>query len=217
VINSILTFLYLASMLVCSIMAIIYRESLRTRHLTILVWFLPVVFIQESTLAYFATGTISTAPVYNFYKPISLLVIAFIYYQVPFLEKARGYIIGISLVFISFTITNYIFLESITTTSSYLTIIRGLVITSFAVIFLYYYFNIDNLATEKYWLPLVWITIGIVTFYPVTSISTGFHNLLYVYKGTFLGVKLYQVIPKIMSIFMYGCFSYAFYLCKKKN
>jgi hypothetical protein len=79
------------------------------------------------------------------------------------------------------------------------------------------YFNLDNSAEEKFWRPLLWITIGIATFYPVISISLSLQNYLTVGRYTFYGLKVYQVIPQLMSIFMYSCFSYAFYLCQKKK
>jgi hypothetical protein len=66
-------------------------------------------------------------------------------------------------------------------------------------------------------LPVIWITIGIVVFYPVVNISFAFYTHLVSYRSDFLGIKLYKVIPQLMSIFMYSCFNYAFYLCKKKN
>jgi hypothetical protein len=40
---------------------------------------------------------------------------------------------------------------------------------------------------------------------------------LYAREATLYGLKLYQAIPKVMSLFMYPLFSYAFYLCQKKN
>jgi len=95
--------------------------------------------------------------------------------------------------------------------------LRNSLITFFATLFLYRYFLIDNLAKQQFWKPELWITIGIVFFYPVSAIAITFHKYLYDYNATLYGLKLYQAIPQLMSIFMYSCFCYAFYLCKKKS
>jgi hypothetical protein len=64
---------------------------------------------------------------------------------------------------------------------------------------------------------VLWVVVGIVTFYPVVNIAFSFHKYLVAYEATLWGMKLYRMIPHIMSIFMYSCFTRAFYLCKKKN
>ncbi|HEX2629337.1 MAG TPA: hypothetical protein VHM26_10000, partial [Chitinophagaceae bacterium] len=78
------------------------------------------------------------------------------------------------------------------------------------------YFKLDNPAEEKKWLPMLWITIGIVTFYPVVNISFTLYWQLQSYNNTTIGgIKIHQIIPRVMSIFMYSCFAWAFHLCRK--
>jgi hypothetical protein len=126
-------------------------------------------------------------------------------------------IAGTTLLYLLAAAVNYSFFESIFSPSSYLPLARGFAITFYGLLFLSRYFNLDSSTEEKFWRPLLWITTGIVTFYPVISISVTFQKILAVNQATLYGLKLYQVIPQIMSIFMYSCFSYAFYLCRKKN
>lgn len=215
----IFTLPYLASILFSAVMAVVYRKQLHNRHLSILVPYLLYVFIQEAALViinqlYHAA---SNAVVYNIYRPVSAVVFFWIYYHIPFMKPLRKPMIWLTLAYLGFTLVNYCFLESILTTSSYLSLARGFVITFYGILFLFRFFHLDNLAEEKYWRPLVWITIGIVIFYPVISISINFQKYLAAESATLYGLKLYNVIPQVMSIFMYSCFSYAFYLCKKKN
>jgi hypothetical protein len=124
-------------------------------------------------------------------------------------------IAAITIIYLVLTLINYCFIESIFTASSYFTLARGIVLTFFALLFLFRYFNLDNIAEEKYWRPLIWVTAGIAVFYPVTSISLTFQKYLANEQATLYGMRLYQLIPQVMSIFMYNCFSYAFYLCRK--
>jgi hypothetical protein len=210
---------YLASILFSAIMALIYRKCLGSRHLKILVPYLWYVFLQETILIYGAfLGYISSnSIVYNIYKPVNVLVFFWIYYNIPFMGRLRKLIIFTAALYFAFTLIEYCFIESIFDPSSYSSLARGFVITFYGILFLSQYFYLDNLKEERYWRPLIWITIAVVIFYPVISISTSFQKFLSDDNLKFYGLKLYQVIPQVMSIFMYGCFSYAFYLCQKKN
>jgi hypothetical protein len=215
----VLLFFYLSSILVSTVMAFVYRKQLRSKNLYVLLPFLVLVFFQELIVN---TGGLmgyitSNSVIYNIYRPITAIVFAFVYYRIPFMSPWKKLIAGLTILYLTITFINYCFIESIFTTSSYLTLARGFVITFCAVLFLFSYFNLDNLAQEKYWRPLVWVTIGVVIFYPVISISTNFQKYLAATSATLYGMRLYQLIPQVMSIFMYSCFSYAFYLCKKEN
>jgi hypothetical protein len=181
--------------------------------------YLFLVLLQETILgiASLLDYYTSNALVYNIYRPVSAMVFAFIYYSIPMMGPFRKLILWTTIGYCVLTFIDYCFIESIFTTSSYLTLARGLVITFFAVLFLFSYFHLDNYAEEKYWHPLIWVTIGVAAFYPVISLSLSFQKYMSVYSATLYGLKLYQVIPQVMSIFMYSCFSYAFYLCQKKN
>jgi hypothetical protein len=208
---------YLVSILLSLVMALIFRKYLGSRRLLILIPFLFYVFIQETTLwlEQQLGHNMSNAVWYNIYRPISVLVFCWIYYHIPFMRTVRKLILAITIFFLAFALVNYIFIESIFVTSSYLALARGYLITLYGILFLFRYFHLDNAADERYWRPLLWITAGIVIFYPVTSISLNFQKYLAEHTATINGLKLYQVIPQVMSIFMYACFSYAFYLCKK--
>lgn len=215
----ILAFLYLASIFFSVIMAFVHQKAIKSRRISILLPYLILLFIQETilVLAEHYEYFVSNAIVYNIYRPVSALVFFWIYYNIPFMVLFRRLMLWMTVIYLGITLLNYCFIESIFTTSSYLTLTRGFVITFYGILFLVRYFNLDNLAEEKYWRPLLWITIGIVIFYPVISISINFQKYLAAASATFYGLKLYQIIPQVMSIFMYSCFSYAFYLCKKEK
>lgn len=217
--KSILLFFYLASILFSTIMAFVYRKHLGSRQLTILLPYLLYVFIQETILglAYYLNYYTSNAVVYNIYRPISIIVFFCIYYNVSFMAPLRRLIVWLTIGYFAIILINYCFIESIFTTSSYLVLARGFIITFYGILFLISYFYLDNQNDEKYWRPLIWVTIGLVIFYPVISISINFQKYLVADNASLYGLKLYNLIPQVMSIFMYSCFSYAFYLCQRKN
>jgi hypothetical protein len=211
--------LYLSSLLFSAVMSFIHRKSLGSRLLSILIPYLFFVFVQELFIFFYLRQfpTASTGIFYNLYHPIYVLVFAILYYRIPFNAPARKFIALLVVVYLLLTVVTLVFIQSIFMLNGYLSLAAGFVVTCCGIFFLFNYFNLDNLAEEKHWRPVVVITIGVVTFYPVINISWVFHLHLLSNSATFFGFKLYQLIPQLMSIFMYGCFAYAFYLCKKKN
>jgi hypothetical protein len=217
--KSVLLICYLSSIVTSAVMSLVCRKSLGSRHLIVMLPYLFYVSIQEIVIAlgYQFEFLTSNAVIYNIYKPVSVIVFFWVYFNIPFMASLRKLFLGIAVLYILLTIINYCFLEPISATSSYVSLARGSVITFYGIMFLFRFFYLDKRSEERYWRPVLWVTIAIVTFYPVVSISLNFHKYLLAGNSTFFGLSLYNVIPQLMSIFMYSCFSYAFYLCKKIN
>jgi hypothetical protein len=133
------------------------------------------------------------------------------------MKKFRQIITWSCVLFILLSIAHHILFEPITVNSKYLPLLRAFVIGFFAVLFLFGYLQVEDKISDRYWRPLLWVTIGIVIFYPVTSVVLFLQPYLYEKEATLGPFKLYQLIPQVMSIFMYSCFTYAFYLCRKIN
>jgi hypothetical protein len=210
---------YLAALFVSTVLAFVYYSSLASRQLAIFAPYLALVCIQEVLIYQFLIQhpDRSTAIVYNIYRPLSTCFFAFLFYRNPINKTFRKLIIILVLIYLFATIFTFTLLQSIQKYNNYLYLSGGLVITSCAVFFLFNYFKLDNYSEERKWLPVLWISVGIVIFYPVVNISFALYNHLKATNGTVSNVKVYQLIPRIMSIFMYSCFGWAFYLCRKKN
>jgi len=214
-----LFFTYICFLLLSAVASIIYRRNLIGWRLTIMSVYLPLLFILEAYLAWhlheWPAKTNDFA--YNIYKPVNVIVFASLYYSIPIMSRFRKLIIGITAVYLFILIIAYSFIVSIDVANTSITLARGMCISFFALFYLISLLLVDDFAATKFWQPLTWMTIGILTFYPVASISIGFYHYLRDYNATLFGLKLYQVVPQLMSIFMYSCFTYAFYLCKKKS
>ena len=216
----VLAYLYLACLLFSALMAFLNRRHLKSRQLIIFIPYLFYLFIQEFTLLVVIKNFYpvkSTGIIYNIYKPISALCFTVFFYRIPFNASLRKLILALITIYLLVTFFTFGFIQPVTIYNSYLSLAGGLVIASCALFFLFNYFNLDNPELEKHWRPVIWICIGILLFYPVVNISFSFYHDLISAQAKILGAKLYQTIPRVMSIFMYSCFSYAFYLCKKKN
>lgn len=214
-----LRYLYYASLLLSVIVGFIYRKDLRNRQLFYFVPFLFLVFVQEISIFFYLLKypNATTGIIYNIYQPICTLFLSAFYYFIPFNKPLRKIIFWLFTVYLIVTLFTFCYIQPVQIFNSYLFLAGGLVITCCGIFFLFNYFNLDNRTQEKHWRPVIWITIGIIVFYPIVNISFAFYKHLLAYQAKVFGIPLYNLIPKLMSIFMYSCFTYAFYLCKKKN
>ena len=214
-----LTYIYLACLLTSSIIGFVYHKDLRSRRLSFFPFYLLLVFIQELTATVLVTQdpSYSTGFIYNIYNPVNTLFYVIFYYFVPVNLPVRKLIGVLIIVFIILTMATFFFFKPIHVYNSYLSLGSGFLITFCGILFLFNYFKLDNHTEEKKWLPVIWITIGLVAFYPVVNISFALHKNLLAYQATIFGMKLYRLMPQLMSIFMYVCFIRAFYLCSRQE
>jgi len=218
-IQEILFIVYIASLLFSAVAAVANHRYLKSRRLVIFIPYLILLFVQELALYLYLKKypNNSTALVYNIYRPVAACIFAYLYYTVPFNRTFRKVIIILVTAYLTAFAVVFTRIQSIYTYNNYLNLAGGLVITCCAIFFLFNYFKLDNHSEEKKWLPVLWVTIGVVTFYPVVNISFTLYWQLQSYNNTTIGgIKIHQIIPRVMSIFMYGCFAWAFYLCRKK-
>jgi hypothetical protein len=210
---------YLACLLASIIIGFIFLKHLASRQLFLLPWYLLLVFAQElgAYIIVLQDRTYSTGYIYNIYNPVNAAFFTLFYYRIPFNRSFRNLIGALLLVFLIATIFTFCFIQSIFVYNSYISLAGGFLITLCGILFLFNYFKLDSPEEEKKWLPVLWITVGLVAFYPVVNISFALYKYLLNYQATLFGLKLYRLIPQLMSIFMYGCFIRAFYLCRKKN
>ncbi|RYG41841.1 MAG: hypothetical protein EOO01_24260 [Chitinophagaceae bacterium] len=211
--------LYLACLLSSFIVALLNRNDLRSRRLFPFIPYLFLLFVQEILMFFYSIYAPhgSTGIYYNIYTPVNALFYVFFYTTIPFNSPVRRITWILASLFLAANLITYLFIQSIRVYNSYLGLAGGFLITLCGILFLFNYFKLDNPAEEKKWLPVLGITVGVVIFHPVVNISFALYKYLLAYQATISGMKLYRLIPQLMSIFMYGCFIRAFYLCKKKN
>jgi|SRR6218665_3042338 len=215
----ILELLYYGCLLISAVIATILWRRLKSRQLLLLVPYLWWVTLQEYSLFILVKTNVltSTGFFYNIYRPVCTATFVITFYNLTInapVRKLIGWMFG---VYLLVTFATFIFIKPITVYNSYLTLAGGFTVTCCAIFFLFNYFNLDNAEEEKKWFPVVVISMGIIAFYPVVNISFVFYKYLLKNPTLVFGTRLYQSVPQLMSIFMYSCFIYAFYLCKKKN
>ena len=213
----VLYLLYLSCLLFSSLIGFINRKALKSRQLFILVPYLFLVFIQE-LIIFIIRETYAKPDVviaYNIYRPITVCVFAWLFFHFSFKQFYRKIIPWIVIIYLVIVASIFLFVSSIKSYNRELSLGGGIALTLFGILFLFDYFNLDNAAEEEKWRPVLWITAGIVIFYPVVNICFAFYNDIFTKNAMIFGVYLYNAIPQILSIIMYSCFAFAFYLCRK--
>lgn len=95
-------------------------------------------------------------------------------------------------------------------------IISGFFIAAIALAYLYEKFADDDetlLVSE----PGFWIAVGVSLFYSGISISFSLYNFIIKHDLSLFGLKLYKLVPRVLSVILYLCISISLILCKKKN
>ncbi len=210
---------YLASIIISAITAYLFRKDLEKKGLIILLPYLVLVVLQETGVFIYRQlyTDAHTDIVYNIYRPVTVIVFYLLYIKIKFRDKVKKIMSWLLAVYLLCTIINFIFFQSISSANAYLGPAGGLIITSYGLVFLFFYFSLDDQSEEKKLWPLMMITFGVVTFYPVYNIVSVFRKYLQDYDATIHDISLYNLVGRLMSIFMYCCFAWAFYLCKKRN
>lgn len=214
-----LHFLYLACLLASSVIGFLFIKELQSRQLSLFPWYLLAIFVQETVVFVLlqSHANISTGIIYNIYNPVTAIFFTYFYSRIYFNARSRLLMIALLGLFLALTAITYLWIQPIHIYNNYISISSGFLVTLCGLIFLFNYFKLDNAVEEKKWLPVIWITIGLVVFFPVVNISFALYKYLLAYQATIFGQKLYRLIPQLMSIFMYACFARAFFLCRKKK
>ena len=214
-----LHYFYLACLLASSLIGFRYKKELKSRQLSLFPWYLLAIFLQESIVFIILRlhGNVSTGVIYNIYNPVSAIFFATFYSRIHFNSRSRVLMMALLSVLLAVTVITYLWIQPIHVYNNYISLASGFLVTLCGLVFLFNYFKLDNAVEEKKWLPVIWITIGLVVFFPVVNISFALYKYLLAYQATIFGQKLYRLIPQLMSIFMYSCFATAFFLCRKKK
>lgn len=212
-----LLYVYEFSIFGSAAIATYHIKWLMNQKLALFVPYLWMVFLQEFLMIHFYEFLLGKSPnifIYNIYRLITVLFFSYLFLRLPMMAPVRKYIAGLALLFVIAFGINFTLNQTIFENNGYFGLARGFVVTCIGLLFLFCYFQLDNRKDEKNWSPWVWIASGMIIFYPVTSISQLFSISLQ--SSYIFGLKLYNLIAQVMSIFMYSSFSFAFYLCRKR-
>ena len=192
--------------------AIVYYRYLKGSFMK---WFLPFlgfVFAGEMFVKF-----IGSAILVNYLIGIlESIFYGYIFYNLShrlILKKAILFFVPVSVICYLFT---YLFYGNLFTYFISNIIISGFFLAAIALAYLYEKFADDDeilLVSE----PGFWIAVGVSLFYSGISITFSLYDFIIKHDLSIVGVKLYNIVPRVLSIILYLSISISIILCKKKN
>ena len=210
--------LYIYFILFSLLVAVFRYPKLRSSGL---IWFVPFLFI---TLAVELAGVYykyvlnkDNAWLYNAYLLLQVAFFSVLYYRFIQVKTYRWIIrTGALLYFVGAAII-YIFYDSILGFNRLVFMSGGLLVTLFGVLFLFFYFSLDSSERETALTPLLFITMGIVIYFAVLSITLSLYQFSRFHNLEIGGVKLYNFIPRLVSIVLYTLYAFSFFICRPRK
>lgn len=199
------------------VVAIVYYPHLK--H-SVMKWFLPFlafVFAGEIYAKYvgYVLGKSNTG-IYGFITIIEAVFYGYFFYTITEKQTSKKIILVTSLVNVSISIAFFFFIAD---NPSHL--FTNLIFLSifFALISLTYIYS-KFISDEAAYLldePGFWVAFGVTLFFSGVSVVFSLHDFSMTHNLTFLGVKLYHIVPQILSLPLYFSISTAIILCRKKT
>ena len=155
----------------------------------------------------------TTFPVYHFYIPFAILLNSFIYLKLlDFNSKIQSSIQGVTLLFITLSILNTYFLQTINTFSSYGIILHGFQTLLLSLI-LFFKMLQEPSETPLRKQAVFWFNTGNFVFYGMTFTIFALYN--FYYQTVKMSSWVYLVIW-FGNIFLYSTYFIAIYLNSKE-
>ena len=194
------------------IIAIIRYRELKGSFVVYFIPFLLTVFLLELVCNYLYTSyNVSSKNIYTVLNPVIHCFYAYTFYKF-FTQKSRKIILLIGIVgFCLLCAADYMLTK---TFNNYLIAIGGIMQVVFACLYFYQYLQNDNNIKSAASTSGLWIASGVLIFYSGISICFSLYHYIIEYDLKFLGLPLYQIIPRYLSVILYSSLSIAFLVWK---
>ena len=203
----------LVSELICLVAAIYFWQWLKKTYWIAFIPFLAFTILIE-TFASFVWPE-NNGWLYNLYVSVQLTFSGFFFYR---MNPGNQYKKAVLLVLVAFHIIS---LLRFTLYDSFL-IFNLLLFTLDSVItvllgfwFLLYVISENDRSALTRIQPALWITVGMIAYFSVCGILFNVTKFIRFNELKILGIYIDNFVSQLLSIFMYSCFAYSFYLCKK--
>jgi hypothetical protein len=175
--------------------------------------FLAFTFLVELLASY--AWTQNNNWLYNLYVLVQFSFFSFFFYRVtahPLLRRLIG--VGVGL-FFGYALYEYSFRRPFDVFNLLLFTIDCFFTVVFAIFFLLYCIGENSVSRISFQIPALWITIGVVIFFSITSIVFNAYEFIRSHNWKLWGLYLDNIVPQVLSLIMYSCFAYAFLQWKK--
>lgn len=193
------------------VMSLVYFRHIRKFGMQLMVPLLVLICGIEIT----ATNMNPNIHVYNLYPLISPVFYFLLYLNIIRMQpKLRAIYIFVSIVSLIFFIFDYFFIKP-GQFNYYSMIVSMVEYFILSCIVLYQLVTDDTKQAGLTNEPYFWFAAGTIVFSVVSVVVIGLYPYILRNQLQIFGKNAYRIIMPMVNVFMYSCFAYAFYLCKK--
>jgi hypothetical protein len=206
------------SELVGLIVAIIYYPSIRGTFMKWFVPFLSLIFFGEilaKHLYYYIFDTINNAGLYYTITIIESIFYSYIFYQLTTSRVFKKVLVVFAILSTAANISGLVFFSADYNLYFIFFIISGFFFVLMSLHYIYEQFRMEDAFLTKQ--PGFWIALGVSVFFSGTCIVFCLHDIILNNNLNLFGYKLYNLIPRLLSVVLYLCISISIILCKQKN
>lgn len=192
----------------CLIVAISQFRWLKNSVWGLFIPFLAITLAVEIIATFFASS--SNGALYNSYMLVQFLFTSIFFYKVNEVPAFRYIIVACTVGVFIFSIMLFVFWDSFKNWNDILFTVNCFFTVLFGLFYLLYCINENDLTKVRHQDPALWASFGIIIFFSIVSIVFNAGKLVNMEHLTIGGRYLDDLIAQILSVFMYGCFAYAF-------
>ena len=153
--------------------------------------------------------------IYLWISIFEIIFYSYLFYHFFSNKLMKKLILAIAFLVVNFYLFLFFFYTVYVEAFYYVLTLVGIYLTLLSCIFFYQLFQRDE-EGEALSSPDLWIVSGIFVFFTGTCLTFVLHKTLTGPDRWLFGQPLYNLIPQVLSIILYGFFAKAFMLCRKK-
>ncbi len=200
------------------VVAILYYPYLKKSFMKWVLPFLMFIFLGEVVTAYLYFNDPSL-PNTNFYYIIGIgesIFYGYIFFHLCQSKTVKKIIFILTLIGLSIYFLGFIFYSKDYTYYIFSLIVSGFFLSFISLTYIYIVFSDDSQSSMILDFGF-WIAFGVSLFFSGISIVFCLHDYIVKHNLNLFGIKLYNIVPRILCIVLYLSISISIVLCKKKT
>ncbi len=204
--------------LVSLVIVVYYYPSIRYSFMKFFLPFLLFIFIAEAitSLQVIRDDVRSNVGLQYLISIVETIFYGYIFYNLSHRNGLKKIILIQSISFFLIYLSLFFFFGSKVSIFTFCLTLYGFSLSIIAIGHIYNKF-IDEEYIDIVKDPGFWIAFGVSIFFSGISIALILHEFILKNNLNLFGIKLYNFIPRVLSIILYSSISIAIILCKKKN
>lgn len=187
---------------------------------TFMKWFIPFLAVVLTVELYanymYYTKAMSTTLLYNICVPLYLTFYTFVFMRLAYDRKHRYTLLVINSLYLLAYCGYTTFFGDWHKFNTNLFVAGSVEMILFSCLYFYQDLRSDYDSQDARYKSGLWIAAGLLIFYSGISICFSLYYYIERYNLQLFGAKLYNIIPRYLSIVLYACLSISFLVWKKQ-